>query len=85
MRDIYKNKKRTYGDNVCINLCSLNVPKDGVECETYSPFQFILLVYENKYNQQVYLQNCANKIVNTQIIDYLDDNLFDSDENLSYK
>ena len=38
MRDIYKNKKGTYGDNVCINLCSLNVPKDGVECETYSPF-----------------------------------------------
>ena len=38
MRDLYKNKKRTYGDKVCINLCSLNVPEGGVECETYSPF-----------------------------------------------
>ena len=35
---------------------------------------------ENKY-LQVYLGNCANKIVNTQMVDYFGDNLFDSDKN----
>ena len=37
--------------------------------------------YENKYNLQLYSDNCAYKIVHTQMVDYLDNNLFESDEN----
>ena len=40
-----------------------------------------LLVYENQYYLQVYLDNCAYEIINTQIKDYLDDNHFKTDEN----
>ena len=36
-----------------------------------------LLLYEDKYYLQVYLDYCAYKVVNTQMIDYLDENLFD--------
>ena len=39
-----------------------------------------LLVYENKYYLQAYLENCAYKIVKTQMLDYLDDNLLETDE-----
>ena len=44
----------------------------------------LILFYESKYYlvlQQVYLDNCAYKIVDKQMIDYLNDHLFDSDEN----
>ena len=40
-----------------------------------------LLVYENKFCLQVCFNNCAYNIVNSQIMDYLDDNLFESDKN----
>ena len=36
-----------------------------------------LLVYENKYYLQVYLDNFCHKIVKKQMTDYLDDNLFE--------
>ena len=36
-----------------------------------------LLVYENKYYLQVYLDNCAYKIVNKQMTNYLDENIFE--------
>ena len=36
-----------------------------------------LLVYKNKYYLQVYLDNCAYKIVNKKMTDYLDENLFE--------
>ena len=35
-----------------------------------------LLIYENKYYLQVYLDNCAYKIVNKQMTGYLDENFF---------
>ena len=35
-----------------------------------------LLVYKNKYYSEVYLDNCVYKILNKQITDYLDENLF---------
>ena len=38
-----------------------------------------LLVYENKYYLQVYIDNCAYKIVKKQITNYLGDNLFETD------
>ena len=34
-----------------------------------------LLTYENKYYLQVYLDNCAYKIANKQMTNYLDENL----------
>ena len=37
-----------------------------------------LLAYRNKYYLQVYLDNCAQKIANKQITDFLDDNLFET-------
>ena len=40
-----------------------------------------LNVYNTKYYLQVYLDNCACKILSTQVIDYLDDNVFESDQN----
>ena len=39
-----------------------------------------LVAHENKYHLQVYLDNCANKIVAKQTTDYLDDNVFETDE-----
>ena len=41
-------------------------------------YKNILLVYENKNYLQVYLDDCAYKIVKTQIIGYLEDSLFES-------
>ena len=37
-----------------------------------------LLVNENKYYLQVYLDNCAYRIANKQITIYSDDNRFES-------
>ena len=34
-------------------------------------------VSENKYYLEVYLDNCAYKIVNKQMTDYLDQNVFE--------
>ena len=36
-----------------------------------------LLVYEDKYYLKVYLENCNYKTVNEQMIDYLDEKLFE--------
>ena len=36
-----------------------------------------LLVYKNKYYFQVYLENCASRVANKRITDYLDENLFE--------
>ena len=57
------------------------MPKDDKECESFTVISidlwFILLVYENKYYLQVYLDNCAYKFVNKQITYYLDENIFE--------
>ena len=60
----------------------LHVTEDGLEYESFTivPIDF-LLVYGDKYYLQVYLDNCAYKTVDTQMIHYLDDNLFESREN----
>ena len=52
----------------------LNLQGDGVEHESFA----IISVYENKYYLQLYLDNYANKIVNKQMIDYLNDNIIES-------
>ena len=77
-----KNKTRVYDDNVYTNFCDLNVPEECSECESFTIiFIDSLLVYENKYYLQVYLDNCTYKIVNIPMINYLDYHLFDSDGN----
>ena len=49
------------------------MPENGVKCDF---FTFIsidsLFVYESKYYMQIYLDNCASKIVDKQTIYYLD-------------
>ena len=60
------------------------------ECESFTIIYIdFLLVYENKYYLQVYLgnctyktltSNCTYKILDKQMTDYLDDNLFETDE-----
>ena len=55
--------------------------EDDVECKSFAIVSiYSLLVYEYKYYLQVYLDNCAHKIVDKQMIDYFDDNLFETDE-----
>ena len=56
------------------------MPENGVECNTFTIIPLdSLLVYENKYYLQVYLDNCAYKIIHTQMVDYLGDSLFEPD------
>ena len=79
-----KTKIRTYGEKfrkVYIHFRGLNVLEGSMECASFTVISIdFLLIFENKY-LQVYLGNCANKIVNTQMVDYFGDNLFDSDKN----
>ena len=58
----------------------LSVPKDRVECKSFTIISIdSLLVYDNIYYFQLYLDNCAYTIVDNQMVDYLDDNLFETD------
>ena len=54
------------------------MPEYDIECESFTviPIDY-LLVYESKYYMQTYLDNCAYKIVNKQITNYLDENVFE--------
>ena len=73
-----KTKIRTYGDKFYTNFCSLNDPEDDIRCESFTVIPINrLLLYENKYYLQVYLDNCAYKIRNKQMADYFDDNHFE--------
>ena len=74
-----KFKIRANGDKVYTNFRGLDVPKDDVECESFKVISiYSLLVYESKHCLQVYLENCADKIANKQITDYVDDILFEN-------
>ena len=59
-------------------LLGLNVPKNDIEFES---FTFIsidsLLVHDKKYYLKFCLHNCAHKIVNRQMTDYLNENIFE--------
>ena len=51
--------------------------EDVTDCKSFTVTAIdSLLVYYNKYYLEVYLDNCDYKIVNKQITDYLDENLF---------
>ena len=76
-----KTKIRTYGDKVYTNFRGLNVSEDYTECESFTVISNdSLLVYENKYYLQVYLDNNTYKLEDKQVIDYLDDNPFQTDK-----
>ena len=52
--------------------------ENDIECESFTVISIdSLLVYQNKYYLQVYSDNCANKISNKEMTDYLDDSLFE--------
>ena len=52
------------------------MPDNDIECISFTVISIdSLLAYENKYYLQVYLDNCAYKIVNKQKTDYLDEKI----------
>ena len=72
-----KTKIRIYYDKFYTNFCGLNVPGDDTEFESFSFISIdSLLVYEKKYYLQLYLHNCAYKIIDKRMADYLDNNFF---------
>ena len=61
-------------------FCGLNVSEVGVERQSFTIISIdSLFVYENKYYLQIYLDNCAYKIANIDMLHYVDDNLFETD------
>ena len=57
-RQKIKVQIRAYGDQVFTSLWGLNMPGDGIECKSFATISIdYLLAYENKYYQQVYLNN----------------------------
>ena len=73
-----KTKIRTYGDKVYTNFRGLNVPDDDIECESFTVISInSLLAFDEKYYLQVDLDNCAYKIINKQLTDYLDEHVFE--------
>ena len=68
------------GGKVYTNFCGLNVLGDGVESKSFKIIaNYTLLNYENKYYVQSNLGNCAYKTVNTEMVDYHDRNILESD------
>ena len=73
-----KTKIRTFSDKIYTNFRGLNMSEDDIECESFTLISIdSLLIYENKYYLQVYLNNCAYEIVDKQMKDCLDENLFE--------
>ena len=63
-----------------IKTLVLNVPEDDIECESFRVISTdSLLVYKKKYYLQVHLDNSAYKVTDKRMIDYFDDNLFETD------
>ena len=79
---VYEDRyiKRGYSDKVYTNFGGLNVLQDGVESESFTMVSIdSLLVYESKCYLQVYLDNCAYNIADQKLIDYFDDDFFQTD------
>ena len=56
------------------------MPEYGVECESFTIISIVSFVYDDKLYLKIYLDICAYKIAGKQMIDYLDDNLFETNE-----
>ena len=63
-------------DKVYTNFRGSNVPEDDIESFTIISMD-PLLVCDQTFYLQVYLDNCTYKTVNKQMADYLDKNLFE--------
>ena len=51
--------------------------EDDIECKSFTVISpDSLLVYENKYYLLVYWDNCAYKMMDKGMVDYLNDNFF---------
>ena len=77
-----KNKIRTYVDNVYTNFLVQMSQRMIQNVNLLQSFLYIitLLVYYYNYYLQVHLQNCAEKIIDKQMTDYLDKNFFQNDK-----
>ena len=74
-------KLRTYGDEIYTKFLGVKMPEDDIEFESFTVISIdSLLVYKNKYYPQVHLDNCAQKIIDKRMINYLDENPFETDE-----
>ena len=72
-----KAKIGAYGDNVYTNFSGLNVPEDDIEYKSFTDFSIgYLRFYKNKFYLQVYLENCAQEIVDKQMKCYLDEFIY---------
>ena len=59
-----ETKIKTYSDKFCTNFRGLNVPEDGVRCESFTVISVDSLpAYNSKFYLPVYLNNCAYNIV----------------------
>ena len=70
-----KTKIRTYGDKVCTNFSGLNVPDNDVECELFIDSLLVNSILVKRILFTSIFRQLHLKIVNTQMIDYLDDSL----------
>ena len=78
-----KTEIRTYADKFYTNFRVLSVLEDDIEWESFTIISTdSLFVYENKYYQQIYLDNFAHKIVGKRMINYVRKNLFETDKDL---
>ena len=76
-----KTKTRTYDGKVYTTFRDINVPEENVQCESFIIISIdSLRVYKIKYHLQVNLDNFAYNIVDKQMTDYLDGNLFETDK-----
>ena len=65
-----KNKIKTYFDKVYTNFCGLHLPVDDIECESFTVISNdFLILYENKYFLQVYLEYYTYKVIHKQMIE----------------
>ena len=55
------------------------MPEGDIKWESFTVISIdSLLVFNEKYQLQVFLDNCTSRIINKQMTDYLDENLFDN-------
>ena len=65
-----KNKIKTYFDKVYTNFCGLHLPVDDIECESFTVISNdFLILYENKYFLQLYLEYYTYKVIHKQMIE----------------
>ena len=76
-----KIKIETYGDKVYTSFRGFNGLDHIVDFESFTAISInSLLVSYSKCYLQVYLDNCAYKIVDRQMTDYHDGNLLETDK-----